>query len=284
MDQDIVSRVALEVSTKEREYYFYYSGKGEYEKVEGESLPNSSGIALFQTKMEDGWHVYDVDTGTALLTSKNKVKKKEFDELLSEDDFKKTLSKIKGNKTRGHESPRLSMSPETLKFVETKYLDIDIYKLLVEAERCAKNEILGLGEQVLSEKQYLSYISTYYEFLPKVYCYVEEVDLKYKPRIDLYTLGSGKKIEVRVKQADYNKCKIVPGDFIKVLPSAIKKTQVWNPPDEKGNFTPKVGAFELTMYEYTKIDAEKMEKIVETYQNPRKEEKNAAEDETDFRD
>jgi len=261
---NIPENLVLENSNRFEEktnYWFYVFDKKDYIKVQGEIIGEISGLKFFQRKVDNGWEVRETHSSLLLLISRTKNKKKDIEIFLSdESSIKKFKNKIRGHILRFPNNPYSTSTMEELSYFEKKYYDVDIFELLTSYECSLPDELLPVLEQVNKEKETVGSISSTYPLIPKRYCYVEEIDIKYKPRINLYALKTGKHIEVRIPINVFKKNKIKAGDFISA--EKFEKTQMWNPPNENGDFIAKKGVFEWSLLEYYIVPVEKMEKII----------------------
>lgn len=71
----------------------------------------------------------------------------------------------------------------------------------------------SLMEQIKLDVELTGYIQSTYE-VDKRYAYVQEVDTKYAPRINLYCLSNGKTFSVKIRRAKFSKQKLKAGDVI----------------------------------------------------------------------
>jgi len=259
--QDFLLGACDRVETREREY-FYVLDKKEFIQVEGEVIANSYGLRLFQTKDDRKWNICDIDTGIILFSVLTKARKKHVDEYIEANNMINKLSrKINNQRAKGLLSPKTSLPESETKYYDTRYFSTDLHTLLVLCENAAVDEILPLKQQVQREVDYLSYISSTYDFLPKKYCVVESLDIKYKPRVNLYSLKNGNRFEARIPAKIFNKTKIRQFDIISI--EGYEQTQAWNPPDADGNFTRKPGVYETSLLDYFKLDDIKLQASIE---------------------
>jgi len=261
INADIALECCEHFETKEKDY-FYVLDKKEFVQVEGEKLSNSLGIDMFQTKGDHCWNIHSTDTGILLFSTTNKACKKDA-ELRGQDTpelVKKWKHKIDLQKNKDLISPKVKLDPIATKYVDTKYFGTNVHNLLSRCENIATDEIMPFKDQIVNELEYLSYISTTFDFLPKRFCFIEELDVKYKPRLILYCFKTGKRTEIRIPKKIFDKNKIKPHQVISA--NLFKKTEVYNPPDADGKYVIKPGVYEWSLMEYDIVEDEKFENIL----------------------
>ena len=102
------------------------------------------------------------------------------------------------------------------KETEKQYTQIDTVSLLKKIALEIPNEDVPICEQMNFELEVLGRINLVYEDANKNDCYVLNVDTKYSPKINLYSLKTGKEIMVKVSKNTFNKNIIKKGDLIHV--------------------------------------------------------------------
>lgn len=93
-------------------------------------------------------------------------------------------------------------------YTNIQWLEIARYHALNKPQ-----SILPIREQILFEQEYVGYISATYD-VDKRLCLVSEVDTKYSPKVQLYSLKTGKVVEVKIEKELFKKNKIKKGDII----------------------------------------------------------------------
>ena len=102
------------------------------------------------------------------------------------------------------------------KETEKQYIQIDTVSLLKAIVLKIPDEDIPIREQMNFELEVLGRINLVYEDANKNDCYVLDVDTKYSPKINLYSLKTGKEIMVKVSKNTFNKNIIKKGDLIHV--------------------------------------------------------------------
>ena len=102
------------------------------------------------------------------------------------------------------------------KETEKQYIQIDTVSLLKAIVLKIPDEDIPIREQMNFELEVLGRINLVYEDANKNDCYVLDVDTKYSPKINLYSLKTGKEIMVKVSKSTFNKNIIKKGDLIHV--------------------------------------------------------------------
>lgn len=102
------------------------------------------------------------------------------------------------------------------KETEKQYIQIDTVSLLKAIVLKIPDEDIPIREQMNFELEVLGRINLVYEDANKNDCYVLDVDTKYSPKINLYSLKTGKEIMVKVSKSTFNKNIIRKGDLIHV--------------------------------------------------------------------
>ena len=136
---------------------------------------------------------------------------------------------------------------------KTKELRI---KEIKEYENSLPDENLGLFEQIECEKEYCGYIS-FIRKCDKRFCYVLDVDLKYTPRISIYSLATGKTIECKIQKSMYLRNKIKKDDV--VFCKNFSRKQNWKKTEIGFE---KTEGFSIFLNDYIIYDKEKAVKVI----------------------
>ena len=88
---------------------------------------------------------------------------------------------------------------------EKQYNDVDIYGLLKEYETNLPNEDFSIKNKLDFQKELLGYVQYIDENTPKGYVYVTDLDTRYSPRAQVYTLRTGKTMTVKIYKAKRGK-------------------------------------------------------------------------------
>lgn len=134
-----------------------------------------------------------------------------------------------------------------------------------EFEKNTENVPLPVSQQIEFEKEYLGYISYQREGF-KRYCYVVDVSTKFSPKVVLYSLGTGKTIQCKVKKSEFNK-KPIKKETI-VFAESFSIVPDWT--FMNGKYIKK-GTSSHCLDKYKKIEFEDFDKIIQ--KNTEKEEK-----------
>lgn len=123
------------------------------------------------------------------------------------------------------------------KETEKMYVNVDTNKLIERLVEKVPNDIIPLDEQINFELTVVGYLSTVYD-INKSYCYVVSVDTKYSPKLELYSLGTGKTVVCKINKTLFKQFPVAKGDFIHCSKFAqrarLKKTETgWETTDEK---------------------------------------------------
>lgn len=100
------------------------------------------------------------------------------------------------------------------KETEKQYTNINSLKILENIEKRIPNEIIPLQEQITFEMDVIGYISAIYD-VDKNICIAVDVDTKYSPKINLYSLGTGKEVGCKINKAIFNQTPFKRGQLIK---------------------------------------------------------------------
>ena len=100
------------------------------------------------------------------------------------------------------------------KETEKQYTNINSLKILENIEKRIPNEIIPLQEQITFEMNVIGYISAVYD-VDKNICIAVDVDTKYSPKINLYSLGTGKEISCKISKSTFNGKSFKRGQLLK---------------------------------------------------------------------
>ena len=100
------------------------------------------------------------------------------------------------------------------KETEKQYTNINSLKILENIEKRIPNEIIPLQEQITFEMDVIGYISAIYD-VDKNICIAIDVDTKYSPKINLYSLGTGKEISCKISKLTFNGQSFKRGQLLK---------------------------------------------------------------------
>lgn len=100
------------------------------------------------------------------------------------------------------------------KETEKQYTNINSLKILENIEKRIPNEIIPLQEQITFEMDVIGYISAIYD-VDKNICIAVDVDTKYSPKINLYSLGTGKEISCKISKSTFNGKSFKRGQLLK---------------------------------------------------------------------
>ena len=244
-------------------------GDSTWKRVAAEPLSSSCPLSFFTFKGEKKWQIYEASSGILVHETSRKPSKSDVDEFLGKQGIKKIASAVDRSiqKTDGF-SPKYGQKERhitqkgveyQLLYEDASYSNLDITGYLKEIEMFLPNEGVSICEQIDNEVEALGYISTQFPNINKKYCFIKSVDVKYKPRIELYCFKTGKIIDVRIMQKVFNKQKLKKGDV--VYADVFSKEPKWRIlPD--GKFEKIKGEFEWHLSEYSIVDLEEFNVIV----------------------
>lgn len=109
------------------------------------------------------------------------------------------------------------------KETDKQYGGIDCLKILSNVEKRIPDENIPIKEQISFEKDIVGYISATYD-VDKKLCLVLKVDKKYSPKIDLYSLKSGKIVKCKINKLLFDDYPLKEGDVIKCISFMEKDT------------------------------------------------------------
>lgn len=152
--------------------------------------------------------------------------------------------------------------------IEVIYYDLDctdttepieprIITLLKNYELEQPNDFYEIKEQIKYDEEFYGYVNMKYD-VHSNYCYVQEVDQTYSPKLTLYSLGAGKTVVYKVNKKLFSDRPIKTGQAIVVL-NFEEKPRWTKTPD--GKFIPRDdGSTELWMTEYSILTDEEWQK------------------------
>ena len=112
------------------------------------------------------------------------------------------------------------------------YKDFDYDKALREIWDSLPDEPLTISQQLKAQKEYLGYLQYTNPRLASAYCYITDLDGKYKNKnIALYRLCDGETLTYKVRPATLDARPIEPGNIIRVLGTKVEGK--WSKQDEK---------------------------------------------------
>lgn len=100
------------------------------------------------------------------------------------------------------------------KETEKQYTNINSLKILENIEKRIPNKTIPLQEQITFEMDVIGYISAIYD-VDKNICIAIDVDTKYSPKINLYSLGTGKEISCKISKSTFNGKSFKRGQLLK---------------------------------------------------------------------
>lgn len=100
------------------------------------------------------------------------------------------------------------------KETEKQYTNINSLKILENIEKRIPNKTIPLQEQITFEMDVIGYISAIYD-VDKNICIAIDVDTKYSPKINLYSLGTGKEISCKINKSTFNGQSFKRGQLLK---------------------------------------------------------------------
>lgn len=109
------------------------------------------------------------------------------------------------------------------KETDKQYGGIDCLKILSNVEKRIPDENIPIKEQISFEKDIVGYISATYD-VDKKLCLVLKVDKKYSPKVDLYSLKSGKIVKCKINKLLFDDYPLKEGDMIKCISFMEKDT------------------------------------------------------------
>lgn len=109
------------------------------------------------------------------------------------------------------------------KETDKQYGGIDCLKILSNVEKRIPDENISIKEQISFEKDVVGYISATYD-VDKKLCLVLKVDKKYSPKVDLYSLKSGKIVKCKINKLLFDDYPLKEGDVIKCISFMEKDT------------------------------------------------------------
>lgn len=109
------------------------------------------------------------------------------------------------------------------KETDKQYGGIDCLKILSNVEKRIPDENIPIKEQISFEKDIVGYISATYD-VDKKLCLVLKVDKKYSPKVDLYSLKSGKIVKCKINKLLFDDYPLKEGDIIKCISFMEKDT------------------------------------------------------------
>lgn len=136
---------------------------------------------------------------------------------------------------------------------KTKNIRIEEIK---EYENSLPNENFSVFEQIEFEKEYCGYISLIRE-CDKRFCYVLDVDLKYTPKISIYSFNTGKSVDCKIQKGIYLRNKIKKEDVI--FCKKFSKRQNWKKTSEGFE---KSDGFSVFLTDYIIYSKEKAMKVI----------------------
>lgn len=110
-----------------------------------------------------------------------------------------------------------------VKETDKQYGGIDCLKILSNVEKRIPDENIPIKEQISFEKDIVGYISATYD-VDKKLCLVLKVDKKYSPKVDLYSLKSGKIVKCKINKLLFDDYPLKEGDIIKCISFMEKDT------------------------------------------------------------
>lgn len=131
------------------------------------------------------------------------------------------------------------------------FVDVDIKGMLIELSSRVKSTARTLGERIRAQIEHLGYVDIVGEQYSMMAA-VLGVDTKYAPKVKLYSLKNGTTMDCKVDKKTFNKCKLVPGNVIRIMKTK-KKPKMRRVED--GSFEPVPGTFEQWILDYKKLDA-----------------------------
>lgn len=154
--------------------------------------------------------------------------------------------------------------------VEVTYYNVDctdenepseprVLTLLRDYECSIPNEFYGIKEQMEYDKEYYGYVNMKYD-VHNSYCFVQEVDQTYSPKVTLYSLGAGKTLTFKVQKQLFQSKPIKTNEAIVVLNYEEKPR--WTR-TEDGKFVPRSdGSTETWLTDYTILTQEQWQEVV----------------------
>lgn len=119
------------------------------------------------------------------------------------------------------------------------------------------DKIIPIEEQIAVEEDLLGYIALSYP-IDKRYCYVSDVNVRYNPFVDMYSIGAGKNIRVKIDKKAYEKQKVKKGEII-FAEKFVKKPDYIKTDD---GFVQK-GTYSFRLVSYKKVDKERFSRVLE---------------------
>lgn len=130
--------------------------------------------------------------------------------------------------------------------------------LVRDYERKVENSFYEIKEQIQYDKEFFGYINMKYD-VDANYCYVEELDTKWSPKVTLYSLGAAKTVVYKIPKKDFQEKPFKEGQSIVILnwqerPCYTKL--------EDGSFVPKAdGSTEQWITSYSILTEEEWAKV-----------------------
>ena len=161
---------------------------------------------------------------------------------------KKFKKQIKKSLLLQLEIPEESIRRIAKKETPLMFIEVQPIPFLNIAAQHVKDVVYPLRERIASQIEYLGYIDFYgseYAGLGVVL----DIDTKYTPRANIYSLKNGNIISCKISKRDYNRSKISKGDIIKITGTTRKPRQKRT---ASGSYETIPNEFDLWITKYTK--------------------------------
>lgn len=100
------------------------------------------------------------------------------------------------------------------KETDKQYSGINYMKILRNIESATENASIPLAEQIVFELEVVGYLSAKYN-VNKNICLITDVDVRYTPRLTIYSLGAGKETICKIDKSFFKKNTLKEGQLIK---------------------------------------------------------------------
>lgn len=133
---------------------------------------------------------------------------------------------------------------------EKMFTKVDMHSLLTNIAPTLKYKPRPLKATVQSQIKHLGYVDIAEDRYAGLAA-VLEIDTKYAPKLKMHSLKNGTTVECKINKKTFNKCKLVPGDLIRITGQTRKAKQKKN---ADGNWEPVPGVTEVWVTGYHKIE------------------------------
>jgi len=103
-----------------------------------------------------------------------------------------------------------------------QYNKINWYKIISEVEKSIPQKSISVYDRIMTEFEYLGYISSTFPDLKYPVYFITEIDLKYTPKLKLYNLQNGEEEQKKIYKKQYNKLPMLEKDLIYISGTQTK--------------------------------------------------------------